>query len=307
MAHGQQTVPPGSRQEKASSPRAAESSPGSVHRMVIEEGPNRRVQYIATGNLSTSDRLAVYDLERAENELAYVRNLQHLKEQYVNSERVLEPHRRIVQQQLYGTQQSYSSYSSSYVSYMPYEGYGYPGGLYGYYGAFSPFFYGPFSYGYAGYPGGFGYSGGVIGSYGSSTPSETRSLQYGVGDEGYMKDSLAQLIAQQSTPEYAATVERDYEEAIARAAESPILSRDLHLRKSAAPAPQKELSFTKGSKETIWIGNEKYEGTVKDDRPGWVVLQTDKADVTIRKSEITRTETPPKPSGFPTKNPERRR
>jgi hypothetical protein len=38
------------------------------------------------------------------------------------------------------------------------------------------------------------------------------------------------------------------------------------------------------------VGTEKYMGTVKDDRAGWVVLQTDKGEVTVRKSEITRSE-----------------
>jgi hypothetical protein len=56
-----------------------------------------------------------------------------------------------------------------------------------------------------------------------------------------------------------------------------------------------EPSFTKGSKAIIWMGNEKYEGTVKDDRSGWVVLQTDKGEATLRKSEITRSEAPSKP------------
>jgi hypothetical protein len=286
IAHGQQIEGAGSHREKAPPPRAAEPPPASVHRIVIQEGPNRRVEYIATGNLSTSDRLAAYNLERAENELAYVRSLQQIKQQYVTSERTLEPHRRIVQQQLYGRQLSSSSYNSSYVNYSPYSSYGSPGGLYGYYGAFSPYLYSPFSY---------GYGGGALAYFGSSASSETRSLQYGVGDEGHMKDSMVQIITLQSSPEYAASAERAYEVAVTRASASPILSRDLGLQKNPAPAPQTEPSFTKGSKVTIWVGNEKYEGTVKEDRPGWVVLQTEKGEVSLRKSEITRSEAPSKP------------
>jgi hypothetical protein len=45
---------------------------------------------------------------------------------------------------------------------------------------------------------------------------------------------------------------------------------------------------------TIWVGTDKYVGTVKDDLSGWVVLQTDKGEVTVRKSEITRSEVPSK-------------
>jgi hypothetical protein len=110
-----------------------------------------------------------------------------------------------------------------------------------------------------------------------------------------MKNAIVQVITQQSSPDYAAAVVRDYEAAVSRAAASPILSRDLGLPKSAVQTPQKELSFTKGSKAVIWVGVEKYEGTIKDDRPGWVVLHTDTGEVTVRKSEITRSEVPSKP------------
>jgi hypothetical protein len=116
-----------------------------------------------------------------------------------------------------------------------------------------------------------------------------------MGDEGRMKDGLVHVITQQTTPDYIAAALRDYEAAVSRAAESPVLSRDLGLQKGTAPTPQKELSFTKGSKVTIWVGVEKYVGTVKEDRPGWVVLQTDTGEASVRKSEITRSEVPTKP------------
>src|SRR5579875_246000 len=269
LAHSRQTT-------------AAEPPPGSVHRMVIQEGANRRVHYIASGNLSTSDRLAAANLERAENELAYVNDLQQLKLQYVRSERSLEPWRRYVQEWLYGARISYGVSNSGYVNYLPNGIYGVPG-TYGY----NPFYF-PSFYGY-------GYRCGAYASLGGSSYSETHSLQFGMGDEGRVKDALVQGIARQALPEYAAAVMRDYEAAVSRAATSPVLSRDLGLSKSAAPTPSAEPTFPKGSKAAIWVGNEKYVGTIKDDRPGWVVLQIDKADVTVRKSEITRAEVPPKP------------
>jgi hypothetical protein len=275
MAHGQQNNAPA---EKA-------PPPGSVHRMVIRQGPNVRVYYITTGNLSTSDRQAADNLERAENELAYAREVQALKRQYVSSERILEPRRRAVQQELYGTRISSSSYSATAARYGSGLGGGYYGNPYGYY----PFYTNGWGSGYG------GSSGGIVAYLGSNSSSVVRSLQFGMGDEGRMKNALVQVIAQEATPSHAAGAVRDYENAAARAAESPILSRDLRLPKSAAPAPGKEASFTKGSKITIWVSNDKYTGTVKDDRPGWVVIQTDKAEVTVRKSEITRTEVPSKP------------
>jgi hypothetical protein len=258
---------------------AAKAPPAAVHRMVILQGPNRSVHYIASGNLVTRDSLALAELQRAENELAYVQDLQQLKQQYINSERIMEPQRRYVQEQLYGTQISYSGFSSAFGS----GGYG--GRRYAY-----PYAYG--SYGYGGLGSGFG---GMIGS----SYNVIRSLQFGMGDEGRMKDALVQQIAHESSGEYAAAALRNYENAAAHAAASPFLSRELSLTPAPAPAPEPapapraaEPTFKKGSKVTIWVGNDKYAGTVRDDRPGWVVLQTDKAEVTVRKSQITRSEAP---------------
>ena len=134
-----------------------------------------------------------------------------------------------------------------------------------------------------------------MGSIGSNSYSEDRSLQYGVGDEGRMKTALVQTVARDATPENAAAALRNYEAAAARAATSPVLSRDLGLTKSSTAALSQGPTYTKGSKATIWVGNDKYVGTVKEDRPDWVIIQTDKAEATVRKSEITRSETPSKP------------
>lgn len=263
---------------------AAEPPSGSVHRMVIVEGANRSVHYIASGNLSTSDRLTASALQRTENELTYIKDLQQLKHQYVKSERSLEPWRRYIQRQLYGRHIRSGSYGATYANYVPYSGYGNPG-TYGY----NPF-YSPYGYGF-----GYGYPGAAYASGNASSYSESRSLQFGMGSEGRVKDAIVQVIARQSLPEYATTAERNYETAVSRAAASPVLSRDLGLSKKGVSAPSSEPTFTKGVKATIWAGNEKYVGTVKDDRPGWLVLQTDKAEVTVRKSEIKRAEVPSKP------------
>lgn len=278
-AHGQQSNVAPVRPEKT--PPA-----GSVHRMVIQEGPNRRVHYIAVGNLGSSDRLAAYELERAENQLAYQRDLQQLKQEYVNSERALEPKRRAVQKQLYGRRISYGGYGATYARYG--GGFGCAGGYYGYPVGYFPFFNGGWGWGY-------GYPSGIYGSLGSSSYSEIDSLQYGMGNEGRMKDALIPVVAEEASPRAAAAAQRDYETAVARAAASPVLSRDLALPKSAAAAPLWQPKFPKGSKATIWVGNDKYVGTIKDDLPGWIVLQTDKAEMSVRKSAITRAEVPSKP------------
>jgi hypothetical protein len=127
--------------------------------------------------------------------------------------------------------------------------------------------------------------------------SVTRSLQFGMGDEGRFKDAMVQVIASQASPEYAASVVRGYDAAVARAASSPALAKALSLRKGPTTYAAYEPTFTKGGNVVIWIGNDKITGTVKDDYPGWVVVQTTTGEVTVRKSEITRSEVPAKPAG----------
>jgi hypothetical protein len=248
---------------------------GAVHRIVILQGPNRSVHYVTSGNLSAGDRVAAYDLERAENDLTYANDLHQLKQQYVQSERVLEPQRRFVQEQLYGTQISYSGFS------MGYGNYGYGARRYYY-----PYAWGGYGYG--------GFGGGLGGALVGSSYNVTRSLQYGMGNEGVLKNALVRGIAQDASSDYAAAAAKNYQNALSRAASSPVLSRDLSLRAEAAPAPSSEPAYKKGDKVTLWVGNDKYAGTVREDRAGWVVIQTDKAEVTIRKSEITRSEAPSK-------------
>lgn len=204
---------------------AAEPASPSVNRIVIVEGGNRRVQYVASGNLSTSDSQALSDLQRAENELNFVNDLQQLKHQYVRSERSLEPRRRFVQERLYGTRISSGSYGSTYANYMTNPGSLLPGSS-----GYNTFYGGPYAYG------GYGYPGGALGYGGASWNSVTNSLQYGMGDEGRMKNALIGVIAQQASADYTAAAIRNYKDAVDRAAGSSILSRDLGLKKSDAPA-----------------------------------------------------------------------
>src|SRR5690349_7352511 len=125
-AHGQTITIARAAQPKAPPPTVAPAPfPASVHKLVVFEGPNRSVHYITAGNVSTADRLAAYELERAENALTYYHDLQRLKQQYVNSERILEPQRRYVREQLYGTQIRYGGSSVGYGGYRSGGGWGY--------------------------------------------------------------------------------------------------------------------------------------------------------------------------------------
>lgn len=207
---------------------AEPNTPGSVHKMVIYQGSHRSVHYIVTGDLSASDRQAARELERAENEANYVYDLQCLKHQYVASERVLEPIRRAVQQQLYGISISTRNFNSNYGSY----------------GYASPMFYGytPVGFGWGGFGGyGGGYSSPLSGYTSSSATTVTRNLGYGMGNEGVLKNALVQVIAREATAEYAAAAATSYHDALATAAASPVLSKALSLpRVEPRPAPKKK-------------------------------------------------------------------
>jgi hypothetical protein len=249
------------------------TEPASVHRIVIFEGPNRSVHYVASGNLPAGDRRAAYDLERAENELTYLHDLQRLKQQYVNSERIMEPQRRYVQEQLYGTQIRYSGSGTSYG--------GYGSGGWGY-GSYSPYAYG----GYGNY---YGNRGNFTGYVGSNSYSVVRSLQFGMGDEGRFKDAMVQVIAKQASPEYAATVRRQYEDSVAAAGASPTLAKALSLPKSEARPAEVQGPYKKGARLTVTLKDkEKITGTVEADGPEWLVLRTADSRMTIRKAEILR-------------------
>jgi hypothetical protein len=124
MVYGQQAQVAKQAQPKppAVKPVADETTPpGSVHRMEIYQGPNRSVHYIPSGDVPTSDRLAAYELERTENEMIYAHDLQRLKQQYVNSERMMEPQRLYVQEQLYGAS---ISYGRSFAGFGGFGGFG---------------------------------------------------------------------------------------------------------------------------------------------------------------------------------------
>jgi len=250
-------------------------SSGAVHRIELYSGPHHSIAYMPSDNVSNNDRVTAREMERAENEQIYVRDLERLKQQYVNSERVSEPQRRAVQKDLYGksitTNESAADYSSrrfntgyggigSYPGYLGYNAY--PGYLgYGGYGGFG---------GYAGYGNRRGFSNGYAGS---ASESMTRSLQFGVGDEGRFKDEMVKVIAQQASPEYADAAQRHYHTALSHAAASPAVARAMSPHTTAnVSADEDELSYPKDSEVVVWSGNEKYSGTVKADRPNWLIL-----------------------------------
>lgn len=272
--------------------------PGSVHRIETYSGTRRSVLYLPSGEVSSADRAAARELQRAENEESYLFDLERLKQQYVSDERLSEQDRRAVQKELYGksitteqdnSRRSMGGYGGS-RGFGMYGGYGMGGyggmggfGLYGGMGGYGV--YGGYGYGMGAYG---GRMGGGMAAMSHSKVTETRSLKDGVGDEGRIKDAMAKAIANETTPEYAHQVLHEHERAMTHAASSPVLARTLNLRKSSVAAASAEPSYPEDSKVTIWIGKDKYDGMVKTDQPDWIILKTDEGEMRVRKSSIDR-------------------
>jgi len=226
---------------------------GKVHRMEIINGLTQNVRYFG-GTLTPDEAATVRELERLENEMAYVRNLTALKQQYVTSERVLEPHRRMVQLQLYGVDITQTSYATG----VPY-GYG------GYYGRSNVL---P-AYAYASYG---NYSAPMVGIGGVTDRSVSYGLANGVGNEGPVKEALSRTLAQQATPEYAASLERSYDRLALRAAASPTLRAALRI------PPPTEVRRERDAIRTV-------AGEI--DRPSSPVVLTLKSGEVIRGKKMT--------------------
>jgi hypothetical protein len=315
MAHGQQITVAKYALPKGPPPRrTAEDikANGAIHRIEMFSGPNRSVQYLFSGEVPAQEREATVQLQRAENELMYVQDLERLKQQYVNSERYMEPIRRGVQRDLYGrsitTGQDLSNYGAG--RYNSGFGFGFTGAPVGFLGGpFGlrsglgtglPFFNGGLTagspFGFGGYSNRAGFSNGYAGD---AYQTVTRSLQNGVGDEGRMKDAMAQAIAKQTDPEYANDTLRHYERAVSRAVSMPMLAKTLSVPRTATASAEYEPSFKKDSHMVLWIGDDKYTGTVKSDQAGWVVLDTEEGEVSVRKSQIMRAQVLARPGASP--------
>src|SRR6476620_7074550 len=91
-------------------PAAETREPAGPFKMEIYNGPNRTVHYFP-GTTSPGEAAALRDLERSENEVAYLEGLQTLRQQYVNDERFLQTNRSVVQDRLYGLAVATSSSS----------------------------------------------------------------------------------------------------------------------------------------------------------------------------------------------------
>ncbi len=271
---------------QAEPPRTKVSSPRpSVHQMELFNGPSRTVRNFALGYLSTSEVATLGDLERLENEASFAQDVQALKHQYVLSERLLETHRRVVQQELYGRATSRTSYDTL-TSRTNYDT-----GTSGI-GFNSPFLR----------VGGFGF--GRPAAYSTAVwgdrVTETRSLADGVGDEGPLKAGLAAVIAKQAVPSYAASISQDYRQAAMRASTSPRLQAALRLptieaiRKENNALQAAEFELPLANRVTLTLANgKKVIGTDLDEGKDWITIKRlDGSKSRFRLSEVLQIDEP---------------
>ncbi len=241
-----------------------------VTQMEILNGTQRTVRYFGD-NISPGEASTLREVERLENERSYLNNLQALKDQYVVSERLLETNRRLVQLQQYGVESTRTSYGT--VSAMSgFGGYGYP-----------------YMLGY-----GINNNGGVAALAGESE-TVTRTLADGVGPEGQIKAAMAQVLAQQSTEEYASKVNRAYDLAMLRASTSPTLRAALTLPNTeAVQREQSRIRLASGESAppaTVIVtlqDGEKIYGRKISEKGDFLVIDTANGSEEIRKSLVVR-------------------
>jgi hypothetical protein len=280
VALGLLTTTAGRAQEKLpqpAKPAAQETAAPGVHRMVIRNGAIQTVHYVAGRDVSPGDAATLRDLEGAENEAMYAGDLQKLKMQYVASERLLEPERRFIQMALYGQSINVAT-NDGYVGFF--GGDGGPGFRFA--GGYPSYAYGP--YGFGGLGLGVAYAGG-------RSVDVNRSLANGMGDEGVLKNTLAQVIAQQSSPEYATAAVRRYNAAVARAGESNTLRAALGLpeRKAGAANPYRYAAAESMAPVVLTLkSGQTVEGSKMATEGDFYVIETPNRKVRVLKSEVTR-------------------
>lgn len=276
VALGLLTTTAGRAQEKLpppAKPAAGETAPSGVYRMTIRNGATQTVHYVAGRGVSPGDAAALRDLEGAENDAMYARDLQRLKMQYVASERLLEPERRFIQMALYGQSINVSA-SGGYAGSLGGNGFRYAGGY-------------PF-YGYSPY-GGYGAYGGGGMAFGSSSASVNRSLANGMGDEGVLKNMLSQVIAADATPNAMATAMRNYNAAVARAGQSNALRVALGLpeAKAGGPNPYRYAAAESNAPVVLTLKNgQTIEGSKMTTEGDFYVIETPTRRVRVLKSEV---------------------
>ncbi len=234
---------------------------GTPYRVEVNNGTTRTVQYVGVG-LTPDVRQTVRELERVENSTAYAREILALKRQYLKDERLVEANRTVAQEKAYAPELSYPYlYGAGYLGSGSYYG-GLPVGL-----------------GYPTYPTLYGRAFAYAPSALMTGTFSVSRQGYGLPDDSVLKASLSQTVAAQSTPEYAAALNRDAERVALRAYASPTVRVALGLpsveegrrERGAIRAVAEEFSPTAPITVTMKNGTV-YRGTKTRAAEGWLVI-----------------------------------
>jgi len=247
----------------------------AAYQMEIFNGASRTVRNFGN-DLSPGEMASLSDLERLENEASFAQEVLALKNQYVVGERLLEPQRRVVQQELYGRSITQSNYGALTTGY----GYDWPGYRVAGYGFFRPAAYGS--------------------AVAGDRTTETRSLADGVGDEGVLKATLAGVIAKQAVPSYAASVTKDYRTAVSEAGESRNLRAGLALpttdviRRENNAIRAAEFETPASDRVTLTLMNgKKITGSSLEEGKEWITIKRqDGGTSRFRLSQVTQIDLP---------------
>jgi len=274
--------------EPAPKPAQAPITAGA-HRMEIVSGQGISVRYFGKG-LAPTEMAALRDLERAENDALYADSMAMLRQLYVTNEMQMENKRHSIQLALYGTSivTTEGSGMSGYTG-SPTMGYGaipnnlalvqnpyYPGAtIYPNQPANNQLYPNVYTPGYWG-----------NGNFGGTATTLT-SLQNGIGDEGRMKTEIAKAMAAQYTPDTVTAAHRAVEAAAARVVGYP------RLRDGLGQSDPSGIALAGYGPMTLTLKDGKeLKGTLLREDADWLYVQTGDEDVSIRKSEVTKTARP---------------
>lgn len=268
--------------EQGPKPVADKPTPG-VHRMEIVNGTaGISVHYFGKG-LAPTEMAALRDLERAENEASFAANLASLRQLYLRNEMEMETVRHRTAMLEYGsaTTRTFGGGVGGYVGGM---------GLSNNYALVNNPLYGAAGL----YPGQLAnnplypnvYTPGYWGNDFGGTVTTMASLQFGMGDEGVIKNEIVKAMAAHNTPETLAATYRGLDSAADRVTSLPRVRDGLGQPEVPADVVVALTVTTKEGKEI--------KGNLVRQDADWLYLTTDTEELSIRKSDVLRTARPKK-------------
>ncbi len=260
-----------------------------VHRMEIMNGTTGiSVRYFGKG-LAPTEMAALRDLERAENEAAFGETLASLRNQYLRNEMEMETVRHLFAMANYGVTTS-RTFGGSVGGGC---GYGYMNGLSNNYALVNNPLYGAGGL----FPGQVAnspvypsvYTPGYWGDNFGGTVTTMTGLQFGMGDEGVVKNDIVKAMAAHNTPESIAATYHSLDNAASRVAALP------RVREGLGQTDPSNIGLAGYGPITLTLKDKtEVKGNLVREDADWLYLTTDTEDVTVRKADVMKTVRPKK-------------